>query len=199
MEGAFETVLNKNLQADVESMTCEHATAKWSDIAFLKQLDESSRGVSHFVDIVEGVDGPIATQMIAESLTNQTEGKLDQQIQNLPSPFGMKVFTPKITEMQMAIIQEGDANKYTVFKHYHFPSKVTSPQIKRIAHGEIRVMQWGEEGHLTAPRPQITSSHSRPHLGRWKSAVGERRMSNVKSVKSFAPVTGEGVNNKARV
>jgi len=76
-------------------------------------------------------------------------GELEQKVRELPNPIGMKVYTPKQCKMQVAIIKNVLTGKSTIFKHYHFPSKVNMKGMERIAHGKIKVITWGDDSAET--------------------------------------------------
>ena len=88
---------------------------------------------------MEDVKGPFDYPRIKE-LVFPTEGL--QSLKELDPPLGMKVFSPKVAGLQLAIVPKEGNDTFTVVKHFHISSKVDMRQMERIARGAIKVLNW---------------------------------------------------------
>ena len=123
-----------------------------SDFEMVKRPRENAQNVTNFLDIIENVDGPFDYESIKTTLLHIDEGG-GQSIANLESKVGMKVFTPKTTQMQIAIVPKDD--KFDIIKHYYIKAKVDMKQMERICHGEIKVLDWGDSAQETRKAFQL--------------------------------------------
>jgi hypothetical protein len=111
-----------DVQPDV---VCERPQLHWKHMSMLKDPRERAQHMSHFVEVIEQLPGPVNYAKIKELMTSTNQnGKLCQKLEDLEQPLGMKVHTPKSMAMQPAIVPETGGNTFTVVKHYHVPSKV---------------------------------------------------------------------------
>ena len=124
MDALFAAVADQVLESakDLEPQQAP-ATLTWNQIGILKEPRDNAQGIAHFFDIVENADGPF-DYVDLQSKMVPAEG--EQNLRGLPSAVGMKVFSPKTAEVQIAIVRtpDGGPNKFTIIKWYHIRSKV---------------------------------------------------------------------------